>query len=221
MARKGTVAEDLSFLTQGVSLSFLSSLFRMDRRYAALKLSGVRIISREPHVKYDFSQAVTKLARPDPEQIAEYVKAMRPNDLPPMMQAEFWQGQLRRQKFMVEAGDLWKTTDVLDMLTDVFKTVRVSSMLMADTVARETQLTSRQRTIISELADAMLDDLRERLIDNPEFAKFRNQREEAVEMFSEDAGFEHNDVTAASPLDPDGSDDDADGWAETTGATFG
>lgn len=221
MAKSGSVAEDLSFLTQGVTLSFLASLFRMDRRYAAIRLSGVRIISREPHVKYDFSQAVTKLARPDPAQIAEYVKSMRPNDLPPMMQSEFWQGQLRRQKFMQEAGDLWKTSDVLDVLTEVFKTVRVSAMLMADSVARETQLNPRQRTIISELADAMLDDLRERLIDNPEFDKFRNQREEAVEMFGEDAGFELNDDAAAAPPDTEGSADDPDGWAEATGTSFG
>lgn len=217
------VTEEMSFLAKGVSISFLGTFFGMDKRHVAVKLAGVRVVGKgsNGHPLYDFKEAILKLARPGPEQLAEYVKTMRPNDLPPLMQSEFWQGQLRRQKFMLEAGDLWKTTDVLDMLADVFKTVRITAMLFADSVARETDLTPRQRTIISELADAMLDELREKLIDNKTFANYRNQRTEALEMFGEEITVDLSPESATEIPDAGEFAGDPDGWAEAARTAFG
>lgn len=217
------VTEEMTFLSRGVSIAFLATFFGMDKRHVAIKLAGVKVVGRgvSNHPLYDFKESILKLARPGPEQIAEYIKTMRPNDLPPMMQSEFWQGQLRRQKFMLEAGDLWKTSDVLDMLADVFKTVRVTSMLFADSVARETDLTPRQRTIISELADAMLDELRQKLIENKTFEAYRNQRAEALEMFGEDAAVDLNSEPRTEVPEPSEPAGDPDGWAEAAREAFG
>lgn len=212
----------MTFLSKGVSIAFLATFFGMDKRHVALKLAGVKVVGKGKghHPLYDFKESIMKLARPGPEQLAEYVKTMRPNDLPPMMQSEFWQGQLRRQKFMLEAGDLWKTTDVLDMLAEVFKTVRVTAMLFADSVARETDLTPRQRTIISELADAMLDELREKLIENKAFQQYRNQRAEALEMFEGDS-LDLNSEPRTEISDAGEPAGDSDGWAEAAREAFG
>ena len=217
------VTEEMSFLAKGVSISFLGTFFGMDKRHVAVKLAGVRVVGKGPnnHPLYDFKESILKLARPGADQLAEYVKTMRPNDLPPLMQSEFWQGQLRRQKFMLEAGDLWKTIDVLDMLADVFKTVRITTMLFADSVARETDLTPRQRTIISELSDAMLDELREKLTDNKNFVNYRNQRAEALEMFGEEAAIDFSPESATEVRESGESTDDSDGWSEAARAAFG
>lgn len=176
----------MAILNEGVSVSFLATFFSMDKRHVALKLPGVRVIQTvDGHPRYDFKEAIQKLARPSPEQVMEYVKKMRPNDLPPIMQSEFWNAQLRRQKFEKEAGDLWHTEDVLEMISEVFKAVRTSAMLMADAVERETSLTPKQREIVVSLTDAMLADIREKTLDNPKFDHFKNQRATSAEDFTD------------------------------------
>ncbi|TXH16412.1 MAG: DUF1441 family protein [Hyphomicrobiaceae bacterium] len=220
---KRTVTAEMEFLADGVSISFLAVFFGMDKRHVAQRIAGVSVVSHDVrgNPKYDFKEAIGKLARPDPEDIEDYVRNMRPNDLPPMLQSEFWNAQLRRQKFMQDAGDLWKTIDVLDMLAEVFKTVRMTMMLMADSVARETELSNRQREIVSALADSMLEELREKLVNNSTFERYKTQHAEALEMFG---GGSTLDLVAPEGADlplagePDPRDEQ---WLEAAGETFG
>lgn len=177
-----SLTDQMAILNDGVSISFLATFFNMDKRHVALKLPGVKVVGEaNGHPRYDFKEAMQKLARPSPEQVMEYVKKMRPNDLPPMMQSEFWNAQLRRQKFERDANNTWHTEDVLSAFAEVFKAVRTAAQLMADATERETGLTPAQRTIITSLGDAMLADVRTKLIDNPKFTEWRTQRARMTE----------------------------------------
>lgn len=220
---KRTVTAELEFLAEGVSISFLAVFFGKDKRHVAQQIAGVSVVSHDVrgNPKYDFKEAIAKLARPDPEDIEDYIRNMRPNDLPPMLQSEFWNAQIRRQKYMLDAGDLWRTIDVMDMLAEVLKTIRMTMMLMSDSVARETDLTNRQREIIGAISDGMLDELREKLVANAVFEKYKTQHADALEMFG--GGSTLDLVAPEGPDVPDagGADPRDEQWLETAGEAFG
>lgn len=176
--------ELLGIMNAGVSVSFLSQFFGQTKEHVAAKLNGVRVVgsTRVGTSLYDAREAFGRLARPSPEQVMEYVKKMRPNDLPPIMQKEFWDAALKRQKFERDAGELYRLDEIEAVLAEIFKTFRLSVMLFADTVARETGITNAQRKLITELSDTLLADVRKGLLENEAFDKARTMREVNEEL---------------------------------------
>lgn len=175
----------LQSLTNGVSITFLANFFGQAKEHISAKMANVPVVGRtsKGSPTYDSKEAFSRLARPSPEQVMEYVKKMRPNDLPPIMQKEFWDAALKRQKWEREAGELWRTEEIAEAMAEVFKTLRMTIMLFSDTVARETGITNRQREIITALSDQLLDDLRMSLVENPNFEKYRTMRAVGEEQF--------------------------------------
>ena len=171
--------EVLQVLARGVAATTFAALFGMSKEQVQMKLSGAAVVgkTRLGGPAYEFREACSRLARPGPDQVIEYVKKMRPNDLPPIMQTAFWDAALKRQKFEREAGDLWRTEEIEMVLAEVFKNFRMGALLFADTLARETGLTPQQRKIVEELSDTLLAEARKSLLENDAFAKIRNMRE--------------------------------------------
>lgn len=180
-----SAGELIEALKPGVSISFLGSFFGMAKEQVHYKMVGAKIVgrTRKGSPTYDAKEAFSRLARPSTEQVMEYVRKMRPNDLPPIMQKEFWDSMLKRQKWERDAGDLFRTDEIEQLLAEVFKNFRMGAMLFADTVARETRLTNEQRQIIVALSDAMLEETRRALLENEAFDKIRNMRELGEETF--------------------------------------
>lgn len=171
--------EQLGALANGIAATTAGTLFGMAKEQVQQKLSGAKIVgrTRAGSPAYDFREVCQRLARPSPDQVIEYVKKMRPNDLPPIMQTAFWDAQNKRLKFERESGDLWRTDEIETVFAEVFKNFRMGALLFADTVARETGLTNQQRKIIEELSDTLLDEVRKALLENDAFEKIRNMRE--------------------------------------------
>jgi len=84
-------------------------------------------------------------------------------DLPPMLRKEFWTGQNARLKFEKDQGELWDTQTVVEYVSEAFKTIRMSLLLLSDGVERDTVLSDVQRDTIKNLIDSTLEDIRERL----------------------------------------------------------
>lgn len=176
--------EQLAMLANGMAATTAANLFNQSKEHVQQKLSGAKIVGRTRmgSPAYDFKEVCQRLARPSPDQVLEYVKKMRPNDLPPIMQTAFWDAQNKRLKFERDSGDLWRTDEIEVLLSEVFKNFRMGVMLFADTLARETGLTNQQRQVVTGLSDALLADVRTALIENDAFQKIRNMREISEEQ---------------------------------------
>ena len=161
--------ESRAILYDGCSLSQLSTIFDSDNREVARRIRNLEPCgTRMGYPIYKLADAAAFLVAPQGN-ISEVIKKMSPKDLPPSLTKEFWAGQHARLKFEEDQGDLWRTTYVIEKLSELFKTLRMSILLMQDQVERQTTLTDQQRDIIRGLTDSVLNDLATSLIE-----RFRN-----------------------------------------------
>jgi hypothetical protein len=144
---------------KGFTRNFLSDYFHravrtVEERTRPLKPIGFR--AKAPL----FSLAAAAEVLVDPKiDIEQWVKSLRPNDLPTYLQSEFWKAQNNRQKFELEAGGLWRTERVQAVLTDVFKMVSQQIKLMTDNVDQQTGLTIEQRAVVQSISDGLLEEI--------------------------------------------------------------
>jgi hypothetical protein len=108
-----------------------------------------------------------------------YIRRMDHKDLPKMLTKEFWAGQRSKQDYEEKAGLLWRTEKVVQEMGELFKLVKMSTLLMSDAVERQAELSDRQREIIKTLTHGMLDDLVKRI--EEKFKVPANEHQEAVE----------------------------------------
>lgn len=176
--------EQLAILANGMAATTAANLFNQSKEHVQQKLSGAKIIGRTRmgSPAYDFKDIAQRLARPSPDQVLEYVKKMRPNDLPPIMQTAFWDAQNKKLKFERDSGELFRMDEIEVLLAEVFKNFRMGALLFADTLARETGLTPAQRKIVEGLSDELLASARNALLENDAFEKIRSMREIAEEQ---------------------------------------
>lgn len=169
--------EGRSMIYDGCSLSQLGTIFGIDNRDIARRIQGVQSCgTRMGYPIYRIRDVAPFLVPPDARDVSEAIKRMSPRDLPPTLAKEYWTAQQARLRFEEEQGDLWRTGDVMETFGEVFKTARMSILLMRDRVERETDLTDHQRDILQQLIDGTLNELADSLIE-----KFKHERNDRTE----------------------------------------
>lgn len=159
----------------GCTAAELAQLFKMPQQTVRDSLRDVTPCGKRAgrdlyHIR-DAAKVLIRDSETDAEQVRRILK-LNHTDLPRMLSKEFWLAETHRQRYMVAAGELWPTTKVVELLSDAYKTIRLSLMLLADTVERQEALTDVQRQTLVALVDATLNDAAERLIRG-----FKNKRE--------------------------------------------
>lgn len=138
-----------------VSVDFLANVFGMSRDTVRKKL--VNCSEVEPK-RYDFREAARHLVVPIlPDERIHAI--MKQGDLPPKLQAAYWDGMRKRQLWEIEAGELWRTEKVIETFGEIFKRIKMVVQLFADSVDRESELSPRQRAILIRLSDGLLADM--------------------------------------------------------------
>jgi len=162
-----TAALDNMIVTKGATATELGLMFKMERkeiykRLDGLPPSGMHGTSELWHIR----DAAPRLIRFDDTmtEVVSQVLATHHTDLPKMLSKEYWYGQNQRLRYLKDIGDLWDTQAVVELASEVFKTLRLSLMLAADAVERETGLTVRQREIVEDLMHQALFEAREKLV---------------------------------------------------------
>lgn len=156
--------ESRAMIYEGLNLSELGRLFHMDHRVLVEKLHGVQPSGKRGKAEtYLVHEVAPYLVKPIFD-IENYIKRMNHADLPKMLTKEFWAGQRSRQEYLLKAGDLWPTSDVVKNVGELMKLVAMNVKLTSDAVERQVELTNRQREIIKGLMDALLKDLRTQVI---------------------------------------------------------
>lgn len=154
-------------LYDGASISELSLIFGKDKRRVAELIRTVEPSGmRAGYPVFAIGDAAPFLVDPIVD-VESWIKRLRPNDLPPFLQKEFWSAQRQRQQYEITQGNLWSTEDVQMALGEAFKSLKSAIRLWSDVIERQTALTEEQRQIIMKLSDSMLLDLHRSLIDQP------------------------------------------------------
>lgn len=169
MAKATTV--DAS-IVNGIGITEAAKLFGVNRDLARERLSGLRPIRITGGMSYYAVKDVAEKLIDPPEGDVERILRMHPNSLPKMLSKEFWAGQRSRLDVLERQNDLWSTSAVVELASYIFKTTRMSLILISDALERETGLSHEQRAVVDRMVATCLNDLREKLVDG-----FENGRE--------------------------------------------
>jgi hypothetical protein len=194
--------------TGEASMAQLAHLFQTDAKTLPRRLRGLKPSGQRHNTKtYLIREAASRIVKPG-YAIEQYLRTMNHSELPPLLTKEYWNGQRARQIYEENAGDLWRTADVVEGFAEAFKTLRMSLLLMADAVDRESELSEPQRKALKRMIDGSIDDLREKMV-----SRFKDYAPStaliAPASVPDDSGLEPGDsgVEAASaedyPEDPD------------------
>lgn len=165
MSRARSNEEKLA-LFEGVSISVLAQIFGKDKRAVSEAIKSVRPSGmRGGYPVYALRDVAKYLVEPVVD-IEQYLAKANPKNLPAEFQKDYWTAMLNRQKYEQQKGELWPTGDVLRVFSDVFKKFTMGVRLFSDSVESRTELTEKQRQIINELADGLLNDMRTVLIEH-------------------------------------------------------
>lgn len=156
-------------LLKGMSIRQITLLLDVERealadmiRDAGIQPSGKRggnpiyLLSEvAPHVV----QSVAPLLAPgDPNKLATRIQRKNAST-----EKDYWDAQLKRQKFMEAAGDLWRTEKVIDTLASIFKHLRESIVVFLDSMEHESGLPVSQIEKTKRFGDALMQTMYDKL----------------------------------------------------------
>lgn len=145
---------------RGVTIRWLCAAFTMSRNQVIAKLAGcpsIRLAQNGGKV-YELRVAASYLVKPQIN-IREYIEKLDPKDLPERLKREFWSSRITEQRFRREAGDLWRSEDVIALYGELFKLIKSKTQLWADSVENVEALTEPQREMLVELVDDLISNI--------------------------------------------------------------
>ena len=154
-----------AIIYQGASLRQLEAIFGVNTAVIKGKISGIApAASRRGVPVWAIRDVAPVLVKPTFD-VESAIRKMSHTDLPKTLSKEFWAGQRSKQEYQIRAGELWETGKVVECVGDLFKLVSMSLKLMRDNVERQTELTLKQRHLLTNLCDGTLLDMRQAVID--------------------------------------------------------
>ena len=163
------ISMDIAEVYGGVSAHWLSQVFGHDKNTIKKKIAAANLEivgKRNGGPLYRIADAAAVLVKPKVDLVA-YVKSLRPNDLPPMLNDAYWSAMLKRQKWEENAGDLWRTEAVLEVFGDLALSFKTTVNLWVEEVDRQESLSPGQRKILTGLADKLLEQVYEVMVEAP------------------------------------------------------
>jgi hypothetical protein len=162
----GAPSMDMTDVFGGVTVGWLSKVFGMDPSDVKKRLADCPPLHRrKAGYVYSLPVAARYLVKPVFD-AKKYLENMKPSELPTQLQKDFWSAQLARQKWEENAGHLWRTEAVIDVLGETFKTIKFTMQLWSDSVERVTGLTAEQKVLITQMVDGLQDDIYKSLVED-------------------------------------------------------
>lgn len=177
----------------GVTASWLAQAFGMDVKDVKRKLAGCPALVEGHNTGrgyqgrlYELRVAASYLIKPKIS-ASNFLAAVKKAELPATLQQSFWDAMLKRQKYEENAGDLWRTAKIREILGQTFQSMKFTIQLWVDTVERATGLTSEQRRILIEASDGLQGDLYAALVRQMDNGTTGSQLTELPSMLDESA----------------------------------
>ena len=171
----------------GVTVSWLSQVFGMDPKTVKAKLADCPPLHRRKAGYVYHLPTACRYLIPPAISADQYIKTMKPSDLPTAFQQSFWDAALKRQKWEENAGQLWRTDRVREVLGQTFQTIKFTVQLWADTLERQTGLSLEQRELLTQLVDGLQEEIYKGLVKQAAEKKTPPQRGELSEMIGDPA----------------------------------
>jgi len=171
----------------GVSLPWLMKAFGMGRQTAERRLRGCHPIGQGKHGTplYDLAEAASYLVTPR-MQIEEYLKGLKPEQLPERLRESFWSSKLKQQRWEEKARHLWRSEDVLNAFSDILTILRTSLQLIPDRIELEHGLSDEQREVVTQIVDDVQAEMHSKLKAYAEGRSTPSQISESVDEPDED-----------------------------------
>jgi plasmid maintenance system killer protein len=169
-ARKteGEITSAAGFL-KPVTTQFLSQVFgihanTVQKRLARCPVEHYGVHKGNRSARYDFRVACQYLVEPKTD-IADWIQNQE--QFPPRLQKAFWSGQREKQRWQLEAGELWHTEDVVEVLGRTFIRIKEASRQWADQLPGKEDLTTEQYQALQKNVLDLLDEIHHTLIEMP------------------------------------------------------
>lgn len=172
---------DIGAVYGGVSANWLCHVFGMDRVTVKKRLAEgkCQVAGKNKGTPlYLIKDAAAWLVKPQVD-LTKYIQGLRPNDLPPILNAAYWDAMLKRQKWEENAGDLWRTKDVIDVLGNLATTLKSTIQLWPEQVSG---LSDKQRLELEQRAAGLLDSIHHILVTAPDRSRSVSSAEEPGEL---------------------------------------
>jgi hypothetical protein len=161
--------------TGEATMSQIAQLFETDAKTLPQRMKGVIPCGKRNGYKvYKIREAASRLVKPGYE-IEEFIRQMSPQELPPLLNKEFWNGQRARIAFEREMGNLWPTEEVVALFAVLESGIRQTMLLVVDDIEREEGLTDGQRRAFRRITDASITQFKEKLTEG--FQEYHANRE--------------------------------------------
>lgn len=161
---EGVEEVKLADVQHGVTTGWLAAVFGLDPSTVKKRLRDCPPIHRrKAGFVYDLKVASQYLVKPVVD-IEQYLRTLKTAELPSHLQDSVWSALLKKQKWQENARQLWRTEEVMDVLGDVFQTIKFSMQLWPDTVERMHGLSPEQREMLVAGADALQAELHQKLV---------------------------------------------------------
>lgn len=206
--KKASMQEEFEY---GMTLTRLGELFGYDRKTVQKLLKECPYDGERNGVPYwHIANAASYLVTPLGN-MEDYLRKLKPKDLPPSLQKDFWTALRIRSNYYKDRGDLWSTARVQEVMSDMLKVVRETSKLFVDSIESKTTVTTAQREAIQKEMDRMLAVMRAKLTDafkdyDPSRDHVESLESDNVEQQIEHSGSDNR--TADDDRDSFGLDED-------------
>lgn len=166
----------------GVSVAWMMKAFRLGRQTIEKRIRGCHPIGTGKHSSplYDLPEVSSYLVIPR-HKIAEYLEDVKPEDLPEKLREGYWNAKLKEQRWEEKAQDLWRTTRVLETISDVLTDIRSKLQLIPSEVERTKGLNSEQRRVIGEIVEGVQEEIYQYILNLSKSSFTPNQSGEGVE----------------------------------------
>lgn len=165
---------DLGLVHGGVSAAWLGHVFGHDKNTIKKKLEKCEPCgSNRGTPLYRIKDAAAWLVPPKVD-IMTYIKGMRPQDMPPVLNDAYWSAMRKRQVVLKEAGDTWATADVLRVFGEGALRIKSTVQLWVDELERVHGLSDEQRRILVQMSDGLLEDVYQIFVTAPKESRTRS-----------------------------------------------
>lgn len=151
--------------TGEATMSQLAQMFETDAKTLPKRLKSVAPRgTRRGYKTYSIREAASFLVKPGYE-IEAFVRQMSPQELPPLLLKEFWNGQKARLEYESRLGNYWPTEDVIEYIGELQNTIRMTLLLVTDDVNREQSLSAGQRKVFQRITDAAIATMQKNIVE--------------------------------------------------------
>jgi hypothetical protein len=181
----GVPSMDMTDVFSGVTVTWLSKVFGIDPSDVKKRLGECPPLHRrKAGYVYSLPIAARYLVKPVFD-VQKYLSTMKASELPNGLQKDYWDAALKRQKWEENAGQLWRTEAVLEVLGEAFKSIKFSMQLWADNLDRVTGLTDEQRKLLIGMVDGLQDEIYQHMVKQ---AQEKSTQSTRAELKDEDPG---------------------------------